>query len=59
MDREVDPGIADHVLSLIREREEARRRRDYKRADEIRTQLKIEGITLEDRLGGGVSWKVE
>ncbi len=59
LDREVDPGIADHVLSLIREREEARRRRDYKRADEIRTQLKIEGITLEDRLGGGVSWKVE
>jgi cysteinyl-tRNA synthetase len=59
IEREADSGVADHVLKLIREREDARRRRDYKRADEIRTQLRKEGITLEDSPGGNVSWKVE
>jgi len=45
--------------ALIREREEARRRRDFKRADEIRVQLKSEGISIEDKPGGGTSWKYD
>ena len=54
------PGASlPRVEGLIREREDARRRRDYGRADEIRAQLKKEGITLEDKPGGGVSWKAD
>ncbi|HEV7859831.1 MAG TPA: cysteine--tRNA ligase [Pyrinomonadaceae bacterium] len=44
------------VQSLIDERQEARRRRDFTRADEIRDQLSAQGITLEDTKGG-VRWK--
>jgi cysteinyl-tRNA synthetase len=44
------------IQSLIDERQEARRRRDFTRADEIRDQLAAQGITLED-MKGGVRWK--
>ncbi len=40
------------VQSLIDERQEARRRRDFARADEIRQQLAAQGITLEDTKDG-------
>jgi cysteinyl-tRNA synthetase len=44
------------VQTLIDERQEARRRRDFARADEIRDQLSSRGITLEDTKDG-VRWK--
>ena len=44
------------IQSLIDERQEARRRRDFARADEIRNQLTERGITLEDKKDG-VRWK--
>ncbi len=44
------------IQSLIDERQEARRRRDFARADEIRDQLTGHGITLEDTKDG-VRWK--
>jgi cysteinyl-tRNA synthetase len=44
------------IQSLIDERQEARRRRDFARADEIRDQLAGRGITLEDKKDG-VRWK--
>jgi cysteinyl-tRNA synthetase len=44
------------IQSLIDERQEARRRRDFARADEIRDQLAARGITLEDTRDG-VRWK--
>jgi cysteinyl-tRNA synthetase len=44
------------IQSLIDERQEARRRRDFARADEIRQQLTERGITLEDTKDG-VRWK--
>jgi cysteinyl-tRNA synthetase len=44
------------IQSLIDERQEARRRRDFARADEIRDQLAERGITLEDKKDG-VRWK--
>jgi cysteinyl-tRNA synthetase len=44
------------VQALIDERQEARRRRDFARADEIRDQLAERGITLEDTKDG-VRWK--
>ena len=44
------------IQSLIDERQEARHRRDFARADEIRDQLAASGITLEDTRDG-VRWK--
>ncbi len=44
------------IESLINERKEARRRRDFARADEIRVALAARGIILEDT-ADGVRWK--
>ncbi len=44
------------VQALINEREDARRRRDYTRSDEIRDELAEQGIILEDT-GEGTRWK--
>jgi cysteinyl-tRNA synthetase len=44
------------VQALIDERQEARRRRDFRRADEIRDELFDRGIILEDTKDG-VRWK--
>jgi len=48
--------IDSEVQALIDERQEARRRRDFARGDEIRDQLAQCGIILEDTKGG-VRWK--
>jgi len=42
----------EELQRLVKEREEARRRRDWARADEIRDMLKQRGIILEDRPDG-------
>jgi cysteinyl-tRNA synthetase len=44
------------IQKLIDERQEARRRRDFARGDEIRQQLSELGIILEDTKDG-VRWK--
>jgi cysteinyl-tRNA synthetase len=51
----VDVG---EIEGFIAERNAARGRRDFKRADEIRTQLKARGIVLEDG-PGGTTWRAE
>src|SRR5215218_441147 len=48
--------LDSEVQSLIDERQEARRRRDFGRADEIRDELFDRGIILEDTKDG-VRWK--
>jgi len=48
--------LDSEVQSLIGERQEARRRRDFGRADEIRDELFNRGIILEDTKDG-VRWK--
>ena len=48
--------LDSEVQSLIDERQEARRRRDFGRADEIRDELFSRGIILEDTKDG-VRWK--
>ena len=48
--------LDSEVQSLIDERQEARRRRDFGRADEIRIELSSRGIILEDTKDG-VRWK--
>ena len=48
--------LDDEIQKLIDERQEARHRRDFKRADEIRDELNERDIILEDTKDG-VRWK--
>jgi cysteinyl-tRNA synthetase len=48
--------LDDEIQKLIDERQEARHRRDFSRADEIRDELAGRGIVLEDTKDG-VRWK--
>ena len=52
-----EDGVADHVVEeKIRERRDAKKAKDFVRADVIRDELKTEGIELTD-IPGGVRWK--
>jgi cysteinyl-tRNA synthetase len=52
-----EPEILDEdIQALIDERQEARRRRDFGRADELRDELANRGVVLEDTKDG-VRWK--
>ncbi|MFX0097556.1 MAG: DALR domain-containing protein, partial [Candidatus Hodarchaeota archaeon] len=46
------------IEELIKKREEARKRKDWKTADEIRDKLRTMGVTLQDT-PVGVRWKIE
>jgi cysteinyl-tRNA synthetase len=48
---------AAEVDALIEQRQAAKKRRDFKRADEIRQKLADSGILLEDAKDGSVRWK--
>ena len=52
----VDSKLAEWVESMIAERQAARGRRDFKRADEIRKELTEAAIVLEDT-PAGTRWK--
>lgn len=54
----VEEGLSREAKELIRLREEARKAKDWKRADEIRVQLKTMGVIVEDT-PQGVRWRVE
>lgn len=45
---EKDNPVSEEILALIRERETARREKDFQRADEIRNILDARGILLKD-----------
>lgn len=53
---EVSDLLDKDIESLINERLEARRNRDFGRSDEIRDELKAQGILLEDT-AQGTRWK--
>ncbi len=55
---ETEEMLPIEAEELIRKREEARKARDWKTADEIRVKLKNIGIVLEDT-AQGVRWRVE
>ena len=44
--------LDEEIEALIEERNEARKNRDFARADEIRDNLKDQGIVLEDTKEG-------
>jgi len=48
LDIEEKIELSDEQKKLIEQREEARKRKDWKTADEIRNKLKEQGIILED-----------
>ena len=48
--------LTDDIDALVKAREVARKSKDFKKADEIRNQLKEKGILLEDG-PNGVVWK--
>ena len=58
-EQKVEPIILsdEEIEHLIAERNEARRKRDFKRADAIRTKLVEFSITIEDRPDGTSRWK--
>ncbi len=53
---EEDAMLDTDIQRLIDDRQEARRRRDFRRADELRDELTNRGIILEDTRNG-VRWK--
>ena len=48
---------ADEIETLIRERDQARKRKEWARADSIRSELSKKGIILEDG-PTGTSWRL-
>ena len=55
MEREKQ-NLAEEIEEKIAQREEARKKKDFKTADKIRDELKSQGIVLEDT-PKGVRWK--
>jgi cysteinyl-tRNA synthetase len=55
---EVEEDLPADIDKLVQKREEARKAKNWKEADEIRTQLKAMGIVLEDT-AQGVRWHKE
>jgi cysteinyl-tRNA synthetase len=51
------PMPKEEIDALIKERDTARAAKDFKRSDEIRSQLKAKGIILDDTKEG-TTWKV-
>jgi cysteinyl-tRNA synthetase len=47
----------DEIERLVKERGEARQRKDFKKADEIRRRLSALGIIIEDKPDGTSRWK--
>ena len=48
---------SEQVEGLIEERTAAKKRRDFKRSDEIRQKLADSGILIEDMKDGSIRWK--
>jgi cysteinyl-tRNA synthetase len=51
-----DRQLAPELASLITEREQARAKRDFARADELREELRAKGVLVEDT-PSGTKWK--
>jgi cysteinyl-tRNA synthetase len=50
--------LSDEIKKLVEEREEARKNKDWKTADEIRIKLNKMGVILEDT-PEGIKWKIK
>jgi cysteinyl-tRNA synthetase len=52
-----EPIIDAVIEAKVEERNEARRQKDFKKADEIRKYLADHGIIIEDKPDGTSRWK--
>jgi cysteinyl-tRNA synthetase len=50
-------GMTVDVDALLAERREAKKAKNYARADEIRKQVEAMGIAIEDKPGGTTAWR--
>lgn len=50
--------LSEDLMKLVNEREQARKNRDFKKADELRRQLSQKGVALEDT-AEGPRWKIK
>jgi cysteinyl-tRNA synthetase len=50
---------AAKVEGLLEERKDARKNKDFKRADEIRDELTALGVELKDNPDGTTTWKMK
>ena len=48
LQKEEDDSVDEDIQALVNERQEARKAKNFARADEIRDLLKAKGITLKD-----------
>ncbi len=55
-EEEVDEELTQYVLARIEERKEAKKEKNFQRADEIRNELLSKGIAIEDTREG-VRWR--
>jgi cysteinyl-tRNA synthetase len=53
----VAPHLRSRIESMLAQRAEARRRRDFSEADRLRAELHAMGVTIEDT-SEGTSWKI-
>lgn len=53
---ELPPALREQIEARIRERAEARRRRDWRRADQLRAEVEAMGFVLEDG-PKGTTWR--
>jgi len=58
LDEVKEEKLPKEIMDKVRQREEARTKRDWKTADKIRDELKDKGIILEDQTDGGTRWKI-
>ncbi len=54
--KEIDSKLESYVKSKIEERDEARKNKDFKKADQIRKELQKKGIAVEDTKEGTI-WR--
>ena len=47
----------EQIAHKLKERHEARKQKDFKKADQIRLLLASDGIAIEDRPDGTSRWK--
>ena len=52
-----DVKIPKEVLKLVKERETARKKKDWKKADELRDEIKEKGFVVDDTGEGSKVWK--
>ncbi|HBA67366.1 MAG TPA: cysteine--tRNA ligase, partial [Methylococcaceae bacterium] len=58
-DNQVEGLTAEQIETLIQARIDAKKNKNWAEADDIRDQLKQQGVILEDIPGGGTNWRRE